>query len=121
MRTSRWARILTALAFTAGTGCTTLREVPRMDYAARVPEKPVRVTTRQGQEYEFEKASIQADTLVGFQRREVEGPIDEYVTVRLPLDDVTGIRARRLDWFRTGMIIGVGVVAVGAAGLAAHK
>jgi hypothetical protein len=105
------------LAFATGTGCTALREIPRVDYTARVPERPIRVLTREGLSYELDSASVEADTLVGYHRRDVEGPVDEFDTLRLPLDDVVSISARRVDWYRTGLVGGLSLAVVVAAGL----
>jgi len=91
-------------AWMAGTGCTALREIPRQDYVERVPKQIVHVLARNGTNYELETARVEADTLVGFLRHGVEGPIEEFETVRVPLDDVQSISARRIDWYRTGLI-----------------
>ncbi len=115
-----WA-VLMLLSLGIGEGCTSLREIPPGDYAARVPQKPVRVVTVDSLTYELDSASIAGDTLVGYRRKDVEGPVDEYFTVRVPLDQVRSISSRRIDWYRTGLVAGVTVGAVVAAGLSRHK
>ena len=121
MRTRRWWGWLTLLAFTLGSGCTALREIPRQDYAERLPQRPIKVVTREGLEYELESASVQGDSLVGYHRRDVEGPTEEFDTLRLPLDDVATISARHIDWYRTGLVGGLSVAALVAAGLSIHN
>ena len=121
MRASRWLRVATALVLLGQTGCTALREVPRDEYVSRVPGRAVRVLTTTGLRYEFDGARVEGDTLVGVTRRDVEGPIDEYVTVQLPLDQVSSILARRVDWYRTSLVGGLSLAAIVAAGLSRHK
>jgi hypothetical protein len=94
----------------AGAGCTSLREVPRGEYGARADRKDVRIETREGLKYEFDFVHIEGDTLVGMRRREVEGPVDEFGTARVALDDVGRLEARRIDWLRTGLV-GLGAAA----------
>jgi len=118
MKVRRGWRVLVLLAWIMGTGCTTLREIPRPEYAERVPRRPIRVVTRDGHSYELDVAKVEADTLVGYVRRDQEGPIDEFDTVRLPLDDVATISARRIDWYRTGLVGGLSMAAIVAAGMA---
>lgn len=115
MELSRVWRLGVLAAWLAGSGCTALREIPRADYAARVADRPVRVLTRAGDDYELESARVESDSLVGVRRREVEGPIDEFETVRLPLDVVASIAARRIDWYRTGLVVGTAAVVVAVA------
>jgi hypothetical protein len=112
MKVSRGWHVLMLLAWTAGTGCTALREIPRGEYVERAQDRPIRVVTREGLSYELDGAKVEADTLVGYRRRDVEGPIDEFDTLRLPLDEVATISARRLDWYRTGLLGGLSMAAV---------
>jgi len=121
MRASCWMRVVTALVLLGANGCTALREIPRQDYVSRVPGRAVRVLTTTGLRYEFDTAQVEADTLVGFTRRDVEGPIDEFDTVRLPMEQVSSILARRIDWYRTGLVGGLSLAAIVAAGLSRHK
>ena len=101
-------------------GCTSLREIPRDQIAVKPERKDVRVVTRAGLQYEFDFARFEGDTLVGYRRRDVEGPIPDYATLRIALDDVARVSSREVDWTRTA-IIGGGVAAVGiAAGLASR-
>jgi hypothetical protein len=105
------------LAWVAGSGCTALREIPRSDYAARAQDRPIRVLTREGLSYELDAAKFEADTLVGYRRRDVQGPIDEFDTLRLPLDQVATISARRIDWYRTGLVGGLSMAAIVAVAI----
>jgi hypothetical protein len=121
MKVHRGWHGLMLLAWVAGSGCTALREIPRSDYAARAQDRPIRVVTREGLYYELDEAKIEADTLVGYRRRDVQGPIDEFDTLRLPLDDVATISARRIDWYRTGAIGALSVAAIVAVALSRHR
>jgi hypothetical protein len=112
MRVSRGWHVLVLLAWVAGSGCTALREIPRSEYAARAQDRPIRVVTREGLSYELDAAKVEADTLVGYRRRDVQGPIDEFDTIRLPLDQVATISARRIDWYRTGAVGGLSLAAI---------
>ena len=120
MRPSRPWRVLLLLAWVVGEGCTTLREIPSAEYTARVHRQPVRVVTREGLSYQLDEARIEGDTLIGYRRRDVEGPVDEFDTLRLPLDEVTSISARRIDWYRTGLVGSLSLAAIVAAGLSRH-
>lgn len=106
------------LVWVGGAGCTALREIPRAEYVERVGPRPVHVVTSRGDGLELESARIVADSLIGERRLDVEGPIDEFEIVRLPLDDVASISTRRIDWYRTGM---VGLSAAVVIGVAAAK
>jgi len=117
MQVRRGWHLVMLLAWVAGSGCATLREIPRSDYAARAQNRPIRVLTRDGLSYELDAAKVEADTLVGYRRRDVQGPIDEFDTVRLPLVEVATISARRIDWYRTGLIGGLSMAAIVALGL----
>jgi hypothetical protein len=121
MKVRRGWQVVMMLAWVAGSGCTALREIPRSDYVARAQDRPIRVLTREGLSYELDEAKIEADTLVGYRRRDVQGPIDEFDTLRLPLDQVATISARRIDWYRTGLIGGLSMAAIVAAALSAHR
>ena len=110
----RWA--LFGLAW-LGAGCTSLKEVPRTEYAAVPERRHVRVETREGLRYEFDYVNVQADSLYGYRRRDAEGAIDQFSTFKLPLDEVARLSQRSLDWFRTGLIGGGVVAAIVAKGL----
>lgn len=115
------ARVAACALWLAGSGCTSLREIPRGEYGVIPERKDVRLVTRAGLKYEFDFARVQGDTLIGYKRREVEGPIDEFATMRLALDEVGVLEARRVDWLRTGLV-GAGVVGVVvAAGLIRNR
>jgi hypothetical protein len=120
MKLSRGWHVLVLLAWSMGTGCTALREIPRAEYVERVQGRPIRVVTRTGLGYELDAAKVEADTLVGYRRRDVQGPIDEFDTLRLPLDEVATISARRIDWYRTGLMGGLSMAAIVAVGISRH-
>ena len=121
MRRKRWPGLLMGVVWLCGNGCTALKEVPRSEYAAREERKAVQVTTREGLHYELDYARIQNDSLIGYRRRDVEGPVDEFDTLQLPLDQVAKLSARRIDWYRTGLIGGLSLAAIVAAGLSGHS
>lgn len=121
MRAGPRSRMLMALAWLLAGGCTSLRELPRDDYAARPERKHVAVTTRDGRLQEFDYARFGPDTLVGFVRVDTEGAVDEFATVPVPLDDIVKLSARRLDWYRTALVGGVALAAVVAAALSLDK
>lgn len=102
-------------------GCTTLREIPRSDYAAEPERKNVRIWTSEGLEYEFDYVKVRGDSVVGYKRRDVEGSFDEYATLAVALPDVARMSARGVDWYRTGLVGGGLLAAVVAAGLATNN
>lgn len=112
MKVSWGWRVLVLLSWSIGSGCTALREIPRSDYVAHAQGRPIRVVTNEGLSYELDAAKVEADTLEGYRRRDVEGPIDEFDTIRLPLDQVASISARRIDWYRTGVVGGLSMAAI---------
>ena len=114
-------RVVCACAWFAGSGCTSLKEIPRSDYASRPERRHLRVQTRDGRTYEFDSARFDADSLYGMTHRDVEGPTDEIATFSLPLEDVSRISARSVDWYRTGLVGGGLVAALVAAGLSARS
>ena len=121
MRASRPIAAGTLLAWLLAAGCTTLREVPRGEYASRPERKAVRIETREGLIYDFDYATIDADTLIGYRNRpDVEGPLEQVAVVHVALDDITRLKSRSLDWYRTGIVGGTLLVAAIAAGLAAR-
>jgi hypothetical protein len=121
MRSKRWWRAAaSALWLWGSSGCTSLKEVPRSEYASRPERKQVRVLTNDNLHYEFDYAEVRNDTLIGYRRRDVEGPIDEFDALPIPLENVAKLSARHIDWYRTGLIGGVSLAAVIAAGLSAR-
>jgi hypothetical protein len=77
--------------------------------------------TRDSLEYEFDYAKVQADSITGFRRRDDSGPAPDYATLALPLHDVQKISVRQIDWYRTTIIGGLGILLVASAGLAARN
>lgn len=120
----KFTRAIAAVMLVVGfvsTGCATLREVPRGDYAARPERKGVRVETREGLVYTFDYASFDPDSLTGYrQRTDAEGPLDQVATLRIALDDVQRLSTREIDWYRTGLVGGGVLAGVIAAGLASR-
>ena len=116
MRFHRGLRVAACGLWLSNAGCTALREVPRGEYAAQPQRDHVRVVTRDGLLYEFDYATFREDSLVGFKRRETESHVDEYASLDLPLEQVATMSTRQIDWLRTGLVGGVGllVVLVGA-------
>ncbi len=114
----RGIRGIALSALILATGCTSLREVPRSEYAAAAERKHVRVVTREGLVYEFDYVAVSGDTLIGYRRQDNETAFEEFATMRVSLDEVTKLSARRLDWYRTGLIGGGVLAALVARGLA---
>jgi hypothetical protein len=108
-------RTLAALLCLMACGCSVARELPRSEYAAQPERHNVKVETRTGEKYEFDRARIAADSLYGYQPVETEGSFDEYRVVNIPLDQVVRLSIRGVDWYRTGLIAGVAAAAVLAA------
>ena len=100
-----------ALLLLLGSGCTSLREIPRSEYAAQPERKDVRVETRDSLVYELDYVRVQSDTLIGFRRRDTEGPFDDFATLRIPMDDINHLLARSVDWYRTS-VVGLGALGV---------
>lgn len=101
-----------ALVVLAASGCTTLREIPRAEYAARNERHNVAVETSEGLHYEFETVKVGSDSLIGFHRRDSEGSFEEFDSVALPLEGIRKLSARKVDWYKTGLVGGAGVGAV---------
>lgn len=103
-------------------GCTTMREVPRGELAARPERKGVRVLTRDSLLYTFDYATFDADSLTGYRDRpDVESVVAHVSVHKIALDDVQRLTTRKLDWYRSGLVGGSIVVAAIAAGLAARS
>lgn len=122
----KFHRALSALVLVlwgAASGCTTLREVPRASFGDLPERKGVRVETRDGLVYDFDYATFDGgDSLTGYRHRsDVEGPVDQTAVLRIALDDVDHLTARRFDWYRTGLTSGAVLAAVLVAGLGLKK
>jgi hypothetical protein len=107
----RWA----ALACLLASSCSVAREIPRGEYAASPERENVVVKTKAGAKYEFDRVHVRADSLYGDQRVDSEGSFQEYRTTALALDDVAGLKVRKVDWFRIGLVGGVAAAVVLAA------
>ena len=111
---------LLLVSWLAASGCTTLREIPRAEYSQLPERKGVRVETREGLVYDFDYVTVGVDSLTGFRHRsDVEGPVDQTVSFQIALDEIQVLTARRLDWYRTGLVGGgllAGVLVAGLAG-----
>jgi hypothetical protein len=120
-RSRACAGVLLASWLAAG-GCSTLREIPRAEYGQLAERKGVRVETRDGLVYDFDYVTVGADSLTGFRHRsDVEGPVDQTVSFVIALEEIQVVTARRLDWYRTGLVGGgvlAGVLVAGLAGTA---
>ena len=118
MRSSRAQSAAVLALLLAANGCTALREIPRNDYDHVHERHGVRVETRDGLVYDFDYASFTTDSLTGYRSRgDVEGPVDQGVTLRLALNDVERLTTRKVDWYRTGLIGGTVLAGVLVAGL----
>jgi len=112
MRFHRGLRAAACAMWLTSSGCTALREIPRGEYAALPQRDHVRVVTSDGLLYEFDYAKFAADSVVGYKRREVSSRVEEYATLGLPLESVTHLATRQVDWMRTGLVGGVTLLAV---------
>ena len=107
------------LAFASG--CSSLVQVPRADFAAEPVRKNVLIRTDLGEQYAFDRVDVTADSLfgTGYQQRMVirgdgESQLDEVATdIRLPLASITSLSEKKRDWSRTTKW-GVGALAAGA-------
>jgi len=102
-------------------GCSSLVQVPRADFAAEPERKNVLIRTDLGEQYAFDRVNVTADSLfgTGYQQRTVvrsdgESQIEETATiVRLPLANITSLSEKKRDWSRT-IKWGVGALAATA-------
>lgn len=114
IRMRRGAAVLALLA----TGCTTIREVPRAHYRSQAERPHVRILTRDGLVYEFDYARVTGDSLIGFKRRDTGGRVEQFDSLPVPLDDVTRMSIRSIDWGRTSLVGGGVILTAAIAGLA---
>ena len=119
MRAGFWLRLTCGLAWLAGSGCSALKEIPRAEQVAGLRHRNVEVITVDGLRYDLDSIELHPDSLIGYRRRDVEGPFDDYALVRLGNDEVAHLYARRVDWARTALVVGGTAAAVAAIGLAA--
>jgi hypothetical protein len=117
----RVVRFGLAVLLLATGGCTSLREIPRHEYAARSERKNVSVDTREGLHYDFDYVKVGSDTLMGYHRRDNEGSFEEFDAVPLPLEAISKFSARKVDWYRTGLVGGAGVAAAIFGAIAHNK
>jgi hypothetical protein len=118
MAAGRTLRVGTLVGWLAASGCTTLREIPRAEYAAREERKAVAVDTREGLHYEFDYVRFSSDTLTGFRQRDSDSHFEEFDSLPIPLESVAKVSTRRVDWYRTGLVGGGALAAIVAAALA---
>jgi hypothetical protein len=121
MTATRFPRLAVLCLSSFASGCTTLRVLPRHEYAVRPERKHIVVETRAGLHYEFESVRFDADSLVGTRRKDVEGTFDEYDSMSVPLEDVAKLSTRQVDWYRTGLIGGTVLAAVLAGAISRAK
>lgn len=118
---SRSSRALAGILlglWVVGSGCTTLREIPRATYSDLPERKGVRVETKDGLVYDFDYATFSGDSLTGFRHRsDIEGPVDQTVSFRIAFDDIDHLTTRKLDWYRTGLVSGTALAGILVAGL----
>lgn len=112
-------RLAGTLLLFAAQGCTALREIPVGEYDREPERRDVRIETREGLRYEFDFARFSADSVTGYRRLDVAGPVDTYAEVSLGYGELSRLATRRIDWYRTGLIGGSVLAAVVAAGLTA--
>jgi hypothetical protein len=56
---------LALAVFAASSGCSTLVQVPRAQFAAEPVRKNVLIRTESGQQYAFDRVDVTADSLYG--------------------------------------------------------
>ena len=118
MFADRRLRAIAACVCLAATGCSSMREIPRGEYAASAERKRVEVLTREGLYYKFDFARFGTDTLTGYRQRDVPGDFEEYSTFAIPLEGVERLSERRTSWLRTGLAGGAvlgGIVGIALA------
>lgn len=116
----RFAAVL-ALGALVLSGCSSLVQVPRAEFAAEPSRKNVVIRTDAGNQYAFDEASFSADSLmgIGYQQRTViladgQPSVEEVATrVTLALDEVSSLQEKRRDWGRTTKWC-LGILAAGA-------
>ena len=113
--------LLAVIFFVTASGCSSLVQVPRADFAAEPVRKNVLIRTDLGEQYAFDRVDVTADSLfgTGYQQKTVvrsdgESQIEETATlVRLPLANITSLSEKKRDWGRTTKW-GVGALAATA-------
>ena len=117
----RLPTLVVVSALAVASGCSSLAQVPRGEFASIPVRKSVLVRTSDGEQFAFDRAVISADSLTGtgYQQRTTvmadgEPSVEEVVTeVRLPLERIASLQQKRRDWGRTARW------GLGAAGAAA--
>lgn len=117
MKVHRGPLTVMGVIWLLGSGCTTLREIPRSEYTAEPERRHVQMRTDEGLIYEFDYVRVSNDTIIGYRQRDVEGPVEDIATFGVPVSAVARLSARKVDWYRTGLIGGGVLAAVIAAGL----
>jgi hypothetical protein len=114
---ARGSRAAIAALWIVASGCSAMRELPRAEWAAAPERKDVEIETSSGERYVFETARFSADSLTGYRQRPGDGVFEQVDATALPLERVTRLQARRIDWYRTGLIGGVVLAGILAASL----
>jgi hypothetical protein len=117
----RVTAVIAGLALGVTTGCSSMVQVPRAEFAAESNRKNILVRTQAGEQFAFDQATFSADSLVGvgYQQRTViladgQPSVEEVATrVSVSLDQVTTLTEKRRDWGRTAKW-GLGIAAAGA-------
>ena len=118
MTRQRAAAVAALTVWCAASGCTTLQEIPRNEYNLGGERRGIRVMTRDSLQYEFDYVVVANDTLTGFRRQDEVGSVAAYASMAFPVDSIEKLASRRVDWYRTTLVGGVGILAVAGAGLA---
>jgi hypothetical protein len=121
MTVDRCLRIALCACWLASSGCTALRELPPGQYTAKPERKYARIVTHDRLVYEFDWVRIEGDTLTGYRRRDVEGEVEDYAELKVPLGDIARLSTRQVDWYRTAIVAGVAIGGVVAVGLSVAK
>ena len=117
MKWKYWASWIALLSFTT-TSCTALHELPRKEYTAEPERKNVRVITQDGLTFDFDFVNVTQDSLIGYRERDIGGPVDEYASVQVSLEEISKLSVRGVSWKRTGLIGAGAIAAIVARGLA---
>ena len=118
---NRLPATLVVVTLAVATGCSSLSQVPRGEFAAVPERKDILVRTEDGEQFAFDRAVISADTLsgVGYQQRTIvladgQPSVEEIATtVKIPLERISSLQQKNRDWGRTAKW-GLGVAGAAA-------